>query len=471
MADSDAHGDVAFGRILCSALALFSLAAGALHLSAASDHRQHADIFVFFVAVACLQLAWAGLVVSRVSRRLLLAGAAGNAVVLGVWLLSRTAGVPLVAGAKVPEALGLKDTVCGFFEVLLVSGVALLTVMPEAARRARLNADAAARAITSVGLAVLLLTVPASLAAHDDHGGSHTGHVDAALAAHEDGAPSTGHSHRTHNGSKVTSDDPSVAADDGAAHDHGDVQVASAGAAHVHPPASGSQVVVHNHNAADAPSGDGPAAHDHAGTPATGGPHVHDAAACHPTSAQQAAADKLVADTKAALARWNDQSQAWADGYVEYPPIPSWAQHYVNFSNLDDGRTLDPRHPESILYAMTDNGYHPISALYILPHASSQPPDTLGCLAHWHEHPEIFLSRPGENGSPPMLHVFTVPMRGGPFAHEPDPQSVRNLYTPYRVLVNPWYRDGCEGAPWLPGDPYQVIPSCKGWQDGHPAGS
>jgi len=28
----------------------------------------------------------------------------------------------------------------------------------------------------------------------------------------------------------------------------------------------------------------------------------------------------------------------------------------VNFSKLDDGRTLDPRHPESILYAMTDNG-------------------------------------------------------------------------------------------------------------------
>ena len=76
---------------------------------------------------------------------------------------------------------------------------------------------------------------------------------------------------------------------------------------------------------------------------------------------------------------------------------------------------------------------------------------------------------PGENGSPPMLHVFTVPMRGGAFAHEPYPESVRNLYTPWRVLVNPWYQDGCEGAPWLPGDPYQVIPSCAGWKDGHPA--
>ena len=62
-------------------------------------------------------------------------------------------------------------------------------------------------------------------------------------------------------------------------------------------------------------------------------------------------------------------------------------------------------------------------------------------------------------------------MRGGAFAHEPDPQSVRDLYTPYRVLVNPWYQDGCEGAPALPGNPYQVFPTCQGWEGGHPTGS
>jgi hypothetical protein len=474
MVDSDGSGaqPVAFGRVLGSVLALFSLAAGAIHLSAASDHRDHAAIFAFFVVVACLQLAWAGLVVNRVSRRLLLAGAAGNAVVLGVWLLSRTSGVPLVAGARAPEALGLKDTVCGFFEVLLVSGVALFTVMPDAARRARLGADAAARAVTSVGLAVLLLTVPASLATHG-HTNDHSGHVDAALAAHEDGSAPSGHGHATHNRSTVSADGSPAADDTAHDHDNGDVAVASADGSHTHthPSASGSPVVVHNHNATDGATGDDHAAHDHGGPPDTTGAHVHDAA-CHPTAAQQGAADKLVADTRAALTRWNDQNRAMADGYIQYPPVPAgWAQHYVNFGSLDDGRVMDPRHPESLLYAMTDQGYRPISALYILPHASSQPPDTLGCLAHWHEHPEIFLSRPGENGSPSMLHVFIVPMRGGAFAHEPDPQSVRNLYTPFRVLVNPWYQDGCEGAPWLPGDPYQVIPSCKGWQDGHPAES
>ena len=111
---------------------------------------------------------------------------------------------------------------------------------------------------------------------------------------------------------------------------------------------------------------------------------------------------------------------------------------------------------------MTDEGYRPISALYILPHAGMPAPDVGGCLTHWHTHPEIFLSRPGENGSPLMLHVFTVPMKGGPFAHDPDPESVRDLWTPWRVLINPWWRDGCQGAPWLPGDPYQVVPTCQG---------
>src|SRR5207253_8145207 len=45
---------------------------------------------------------------------------------------------------------------------------------------------------------------------------------------------------------------------------------------------------------------------------------------------------------------------------------------------------------------------------------------------------------PGENGSPLMLHVFTVPMKGGPFAHDPDPESVRDLWTPWRVHGPPF---------------------------------
>src|SRR5205085_1582276 len=145
----------------------------------------------------------------------------------------------------------------------------------------------------------------------------------------------------------------------GASHDHG-TSPGPAPSSHTHPAASGDQAATHDHDH----GGDG------AGPASPGTAHTHDASACHPTPTQQAAADKLIADTKASLARWNDQNQAMADGYIPYPPVPAgWAQHYVNFGLLDDGRTLDPAHPESLLYALTDQGYRPISALYILPHA------------------------------------------------------------------------------------------------------
>src|SRR4051794_30747502 len=121
---------VSLARVLGAALALLSLAAGILHLSAASQHREHRLVFAFFIGAAVVQLAWAGLVVQRPTRRLLVAGALLNAAFVGVWILSRTTGVPLVAGAKTAEELGLKDTVCAIFEVLLVAGVGLLDLLP-----------------------------------------------------------------------------------------------------------------------------------------------------------------------------------------------------------------------------------------------------------------------------------------------------------------------------------------------------
>src|SRR5207237_90317 len=83
---------------------------------------------------------------------------------------------------------------------------------------------------------------------------------------------------------------------------------------------------------------------------------------------------------------------AHVPGYLPHPPVPAgWCQHYLNYGNLDDGHILDPQRPEALFYAMTDEGYRPISALYILPHAGMPAPDVGGCLTHWHTHPEIFL--------------------------------------------------------------------------------
>ena len=454
---------IPLARLMTSGLALLSLAAGAIHLSAASQHREHRLIFAFFIGAAVVQLAWAGLVVQRPSRRLLLAGALVNAAIVAVWIVSRTSGLPLVAGARAPEELGFKDTVCALVELLLVAGVGLLAVMPDAASRARVPAQTAMRGITAMGLGLLLLAVPAAVSSHG-HGEAGHIHSDAELAAAGVDPELLPH---THNPKKSTTATAPANEHD---HEHAD-EPASGGAtasATSHDPSH--PTAGHSHAAVPtAPDPDPEAGHSHVDGPAPGGPssHVHASGSCTPTPVQQAAADRFAAATKAALKRWTDQSQALADGYVPFPPIPAdWTQHYVNFSKLDDGRTMDPANPESLLYAMTDEGYRPISALYILPHADSPIPDTFGCLAEWHGHEELFLRRPGEEASPPMLHVFSVPMPGGAFAHEADPQTVRAMWMPFRVLINPWYKDGCAGAPWLPGDPYQAIPSCRGGHTG-----
>lgn len=85
-------------------LAAGSLVAGLIHAGVCPQHFEEATAFgVFFLVVATLQMGWAALVVTRASRALLLMGAAGNVAVLGVWALSRTAGIPMGTARWTPE--------------------------------------------------------------------------------------------------------------------------------------------------------------------------------------------------------------------------------------------------------------------------------------------------------------------------------------------------------------------------------
>jgi hypothetical protein len=190
--------------------------------------------------------------------------------------------------------------------------------------------------------------------------------------------------------------------------------------------------------------------------------HSHHAAAvCRPTAAQKARADKLVRDTRAGLAAYRDSFQATLQGYTAYLVPANWTYHYINYPRITDSEVLNPQRPEAILYAMTDNGYLPISALYMMPKVGMHGPAIGGCLTQWHKHDAVYAKEPWAAESREMLHVFIVPMRGGPFAYDADPRSVRELYTPFRTMVNPWWQDGCGGAPALPGNPYQHASFCE----------
>jgi hypothetical protein len=153
--------------------------------------------------------------------------------------------------------------------------------------------------------------------------------------------------------------------------------------------------------------------------PAAGATDVG-AAACNPTPDQAAAAQKLVDDTRAAIARFAHPGQAVAAGYVV-----SWSDnaaytrvsHYTDWNYWNDGRVLDPSHVEGLLYGNTDHhGTILIGAFYLAEGDSRPTPG--GCLMSWHRH---------DGQGPWMMHVWTVPMPGGPFADNPDPAYIASL--------------------------------------------
>lgn len=147
-------------RLLTLALAGLSAGAGAAHISVIAEH---VDVVWWYGAafglVALLQLGWAAALLRRApSRRVLAAGAAGHAVVLGAWVLARTAGLPFVPGEG-SSAVGLLDGTAALFQGLIVVGV--LTTASAAVRlRPRVQ-----QAVGVAAGVVLLLTAPVTVTA------------------------------------------------------------------------------------------------------------------------------------------------------------------------------------------------------------------------------------------------------------------------------------------------------------------
>jgi hypothetical protein len=83
---------------------------------------------VFFLCASTVQTAWSILILLRPSRRLLLLGAIGNAMVIATFLVSRTSGMPFGPEPFQPEAfdtLGVIATTCEIGLVLLATRLLL----------------------------------------------------------------------------------------------------------------------------------------------------------------------------------------------------------------------------------------------------------------------------------------------------------------------------------------------------------
>jgi hypothetical protein len=108
-------------------LAAVSLGAAGIHFAVIVPHLDEYTPFgVFFLIVAWFQATWAVLVVVTDDRRILTAGLVVNALVMAIWVWSRTTGLPIGPEPGVAEDLGPADTISTALEAVLVVWTTLL---------------------------------------------------------------------------------------------------------------------------------------------------------------------------------------------------------------------------------------------------------------------------------------------------------------------------------------------------------
>ena len=153
-----------------SALAVVSLATAGIHFAVMGDHFQEYVAFgVFFAVVAWFQGLWALGVVMAPTRSLLLTGAIVNAIVVLVWLVSRTIGLPIGPDPGIAEPAAFLDLLSTLLEVALVVTISLLLIRgrPRRERNAR-------RGLILVGVLALTLitltTVAVASVGEEGHG-------------------------------------------------------------------------------------------------------------------------------------------------------------------------------------------------------------------------------------------------------------------------------------------------------------
>lgn len=162
--------------------------------------------------------------------------------------------------------------------------------------------------------------------------------------------------------------------------------------------------------------------------------HGHPQEECRPTEAQRTAAREFVEAVKLATYRYADAKQAILDGYSTDGKPTNAVMHYDSKSARSDGVVLDPKHPESLVYANTNDGPRLLGVLFSMGGSGRPGPRFGGCLTEWHSHsmckPPVGPTRPTTDGTCPpgtelrrtgeMIHTWVVPMKGGPFAHRAD---------------------------------------------------
>jgi hypothetical protein len=165
-----------------------------------------------------------------------------------------------------------------------------------------------------------------------------------------------------------------------------------------------------------------------------------------PTAAQQQTTVKLVNRAWADAQKFRSLAAAKAAGYVPITPTGLPVVHYLNLkyyqTSLSGGKVINPAEPQSLVYANTPKGAVLAASMFLSAPGTTKPPQPGGCLTQWHIHTNLCFGSfgtvvgvthagkcaPGtvHRITPPMFHIWYIPIPGGPTAVDaPDAQVVR----------------------------------------------
>lgn len=364
-------------------LALLSGGAAAVGFAMVFDYLSASFGYgLSLMVVAWAQTLWAVAVVRRPSWPLLVLGAAGSAVVLVGYWVSRAAGWPFGPDVGQVRPFGGLDILYAAFEILVVLGSLVLICGRSlgdrsiSAFRARLGVIGLAAVVVLVSSAIFSMPGHEDATGADEETHNHD-EMDMGMGRHEE----MDHHDAGAGGPIVSVGDPRLTPGQAAAAQHL-IDETRAGA-------SGTLTTIAGAEAAGyqlTPSGNGP----------------------------KMSADDAVAQVAA-------REKGGRGVYL----------HLFNPAYMHDGRELDPDRVESLVYQILPSGNVKLaSAMYVLEpgKTADDAPDIAGDLTMWHSHmgaSDPKLAKFVES-LPPMIHVWFVDTPCGPFAAIGDENNLRN---------------------------------------------
>ena len=363
---------------LLGGLASLSVGAAAIHFAVVFEHFAEYTLYgVFFLVISWAQLMWPVVLVWRPARLWLWLGIAGNAIVIAVYVASRTVGLPFGPDLHNAESVGALDVVSCVLEFGLIVGCAALLWRPSLADRPVARRGALARVVALIAVPVAVIAATTAV-------------MTPGWAGPE--GPAGMASGMSSQSSSSTSESCSAL----------------------------------NSGMGDMGSTDGQPDMQMYGSTAP------------PTAAQVVAAAQLIKETDTSLKRYANVQAAFAAGYT-YVLKTNGEEHLLYNGGNPAYQGLNPQDPSSLVYAINVPNHAPIllGAMYIMGGQQQNGPQIGGGLTRWHSHLVLCINgrqtiagfgvQLRDSCNPAtwqnqytaqMLHVWVVPYPGGVFSDD-----------------------------------------------------